>query len=88
MTSLPPSPVKKFPENSVEKQVYNLIESYAQYIPITNDRNRMSFCLVKYLLGEGDKPEILVRTQKIRLEGISQAELAKKLNTDLAEIKK
>jgi hypothetical protein len=88
MTSLTPSPVKQFPENSNEKKVYNFVDTLAEYLPIVNDRNRLSYCLLKYINGEGDKPEILVKTQKMKIEGISQADLAKKLNAGLNEIKK
>ena len=88
MTSLPPSPIKKFPENSIEKQVYNLIDTFTEYLPITNDRNRLSFCLVKYLEGQGDSPEILVKTQKMQIKGITGKELAGKIKAGLSEIKK
>lgn len=88
MTSLAPSPVKHFPESSIEKKVYNLIDTFAEFLPIPNDRNRLSFCLLKYLKGEGDKPEILVKTQKLKIEGISKKELAEKLSAGLVEIQK
>jgi hypothetical protein len=83
MTSLPPPKVKIFAENSKERLVYNIVEKYAENIPVPNDRNRMGFCLFKYVTGEGDKPEILVKTTKIRLIGISPKEMAAKLNEEL-----
>ncbi|MBA4320332.1 MAG: hypothetical protein C0412_18195, partial [Flavobacterium sp.] len=61
MSTSAPSPVRQFPENSIEKKVYSFVDTFAQYIPVPNDRNRLSFCLLKYLKGEGDKPEILVK---------------------------
>jgi len=87
MSTSAPSPVKQFPENSIEKKVYNFVDTFAQYIPVPNDRNRLSFCLLKYLKGEGDKPEILVKTQKMKVEGISLADLAAKINAGLKDIK-
>jgi len=88
MTTLTPSPVKEFPENSLEKQVYNFVDSLAEFLPIQNDRYRLGYCLFKYLNGEGDKPEILVVTQKLKLNGITKNELAAKLHEGLKNIQK
>lgn len=88
MTSLTPSPVKQFPENSLEKQIYNLVDSFEGFLPITNDRNRLSYCLFKYMTGEGDKPEILVKNQKMKITGISEKDLAVKIEEGLKNITK
>ena len=88
MSTLPPSATKIFPESSIEKQCYNIVDKFKEFIPVANDRNRLGFTLVKFLQGEGDSPEILVKTTKIKIEGISQKELAGKLNDELAGIKK
>ncbi|HMN48895.1 MAG TPA: hypothetical protein PKD67_07170 [Ignavibacteriaceae bacterium] len=87
MTTLPPPKVKKAPEDSLESKVYSMIENYKEYIPITNDRNRLAFCLVKYLSGEGDEPKITLKTAKINVEKISANDLAKKLDEELLKIK-
>jgi hypothetical protein len=87
MTSLPPPTVKKFSEDTPEKKVYNIVEKLTDYIPVPNDRNRLGYCLFKYITGEGDKPEILVRSTKIKIVGISKEELAKKLNEELGTAK-
>lgn len=87
MTTLPPPKVKKAPADSLESKVYSMIENYKEYIPIDNDRNRLSFCLVKFLSGEGDEPEITLKSAKINVEGISNKDLAKKLDEELAKIK-
>ena len=87
MTTLPPPKVKKSPEDSLESKVYAMIENYKQYIPIPADRNRLSYCLLKYLNGEGDAPIITLKTSKINFEGISREELAKKLDEELSKIK-
>ena len=87
MATQPPPAVKKFPEDSPEKKVYSIVEKYSENIPVPNDRNRLGFCLYKYVTGEGDKPEILVRSTKIKITGISKKELAQKLNEDLREVK-
>ena len=47
----------------------------------------MSYCLIKYLNGEGDAPKILLKTSKINYERISKEELAKKLDDELSKIK-
>lgn len=87
MTTLPPPKVKKAPEDSIESKVYSMVENYKEYIPITNDRNRLAFCLVKFLKGEGDEPRVTLKTAKINVEKISANDLAKKLDEELAKIK-
>lgn len=84
MTTLPPPAVKLFAENSLEKKVYNLVEKFSDNIPFANDRNRLGYCLFKYMKGEGDNPEILVNSTKIKITGITKEDLAKKLNEELA----
>lgn len=78
MTTLPPPKVRKFPEDSVESRVYALVESLDKYIEIPNDRNRLAYCLYKYLNNEGDEPKITLKNAKINFSGISFEELAKK----------
>ena len=87
MSTLPPPKVKKAPEDSLESKVYSMVETFKEYIPIPNDRNRLSYCLFKYLNGEGDAPIFLLKTSKINYEGISKEELAKKLDEELLKIK-
>jgi len=87
MSTLPPPKVKKAPEDSLESKVYSMVETFKEYIPIPNDRNRLSYCLFKYLNGKGDAPKILLKTSKINYEGISKEELAKKLDEELKKIK-
>ncbi len=86
MTTLPPPATNNFPEDSLEKKAYNIVEKYAEHIPIMNDRNRLGFNLFRYLSGEGDPPEISVKSSKIKLVGITEKELAEKLSADLKEL--
>lgn len=88
MTTLPPSATKPFPEDSVEKQVYNIVDKFKENIPVDNDRNRLGYCLYKYVMGEGDNPDILVKSTKIKIVGMSDKELAGKLNDELKNVKK
>ncbi|MFH1195597.1 MAG: hypothetical protein V1720_07770 [bacterium] len=88
MTSLPPPAVNEFPADSLERQVYNIVDKFIDNIPVTNDRYRLGFGLVKYLTGEGDAPEILVKSTKIKIAGITASELAKKLSEEINAIKK
>lgn len=87
MSTLPPSSVQKTPENSLEKKVYNIVENLKEFLPIANDRNRLGFNLYKYILGDGDEPEILILNAKVKIEGISEKELAQKIRTELDKIK-
>lgn len=88
MTTLPPPGTDQFPDDSVEKQVYNIVDGLKDYLPIMNDRNRLGFCLYKYMKGEGDSPEVIVKTNKLIVEGITPEELASKINTELDKLKK
>jgi hypothetical protein len=88
MTTLPPPGTDQFPDDSVEKQVYNIVDGLKDYLPIMNDRNRLGFCLYKYMKGEGDSPEVIVKTNKLIVEGITPDELALKISTEIDKIKK
>lgn len=79
--------VKKFPDDSVEKIVYNIVDKYSHNIPVPNDRSRLAYSLIQYLKGEGDAPLILVKSTKIAIEGISPEELASQLESDLKNVK-
>ena len=86
MSTLPPPATEKFPNSSIEKKCYDLVDMFKEFIPISNDRNRLGFNLVKFVQGEGDAPEILVKSTKIKLEGISHKDLAVKLSEELKSI--
>ncbi len=88
MSTLPPPFVKEFPADSLEKQVYSLVNSLAEFIPIDNDRNRLGYALFKYMIGEGDEPLITVKAAKVTLKGISAEDIAEKLAAGLAIIRK
>ena len=87
MGTLPPPKTKNFPDDSLEKKVYNLVEQFDEFIPIMNDRNRLGFSLYKYLKGEGDDPATLIQSTKIKIEGISKDELARKINSEIEKLK-
>jgi len=88
MTTLPPPVTKHFPEDSLEKKVYNIVDSFSQFIPVSNDRNRLGFSLFKYVKGEGDNPSVLLKSTKVKVVGISLEELAQKIAKKLELIKK
>ena len=87
MSTLPSPGTNKFPADSIEKKVYKIVEGLSEYIPITNDRNRLGFNLYKFVKGEGDEPEILVKTSKIKIVGIEPEKLAEKINSEIKKIK-
>ena len=87
MSTLPPPSVKKSSGDSLESKVYTIVESLKDYIPVMNDRNRLGFGLYKFMKGEGDKPEILVKTSKLNVTGITLDELAKKIDAELSKLK-
>lgn len=86
MTTLPPPKTIYFSSDTLEKKVYDIVESFKDYIPITNDRYRLAYCLFKYLKGEGDIPFLSVKNNKLKLNGISEVELANKLEAELRKI--
>lgn len=87
MTTLPPPNTKQFPENSLEKKIYSITESFAEFLPIANDRNRLGYNLFKYMTGEGDPPLTIVKNCKLTLKGLSESELATKIISELEKIK-
>jgi len=88
MTTLPPPNTKHFSGDSLEKKVYSITESLAEFLPVANDRNRLGYNLFKYMTGEGDPPLTIVKNCKLTLKGISETELARKIKTELESIKK
>ena len=88
MTTLPPPATKNFPEDSLEKKVYNIVDSFSEFLPIPNDRSRLGFSLFKYLKGEGDNPSITLKTAKVRIVGIQRDELAQRISKELDLIRK
>jgi hypothetical protein len=86
MSTLPPPNTRKFSDSTGEKKAYNLVEKFAEHLPIANDRNRLGYGLFKYLEGEGDPPDVLLKSSKLKIEGITIDELAKKLNAELENL--
>jgi hypothetical protein len=87
MTTLSAPLTKSYPDNSLEKKAYEIAERFKDHLPLMNDRNRLGFNLYRYLKGEGDSPEIIVRNAKFTLAGIKKEELASKLNDEIAKLK-
>jgi stress response protein YsnF len=88
MTTLPSAKTKEFPQSSIEKKVHNIVELFAEQLPIPNDRIRLAFGLYKFLSGEGDPPKVLVASSKLKIEGITTDDLAKKIDEQLKKITK
>ncbi|NOX19184.1 MAG: hypothetical protein GXO87_12995 [Chlorobi bacterium] len=82
-----PTPTKHFPAESLETRLYGLVEKYKEYVPRMNDRNRLGYNLYKFMTGEGDPPLVIVKNNKLVLQGITEEELAAKFEEDLKEIK-
>lgn len=86
MTTLTPPGTIEFPQSSLEKKVYNIVDNFKEYIPITNDKNRLGYCLFKFMKGEGDSPKVALRSAKIKVVGIQIDELASKIDAELKKI--
>lgn len=87
MSTKAASPVKTFPDSSLEKQVYSFVGSLKEFLTVENDRNRLSYGLLKYLSGDGDAPEVLVQSTKVEITNVTASELAKKLSEGISKIK-
>lgn len=88
MSTLPSPATKEFAATTIEKQVYTLVDSLQEFLPIMNDRNRLGYALYKFMTGEGDEPLITVKNAKLKIVGISEIELSKKIETGLKEVQK
>jgi len=85
MTTLPAAGFKPANKDSIESKLDIVVESLSEYIPIKNERVRLIFNLYKFLKGEGDGPETVISSAKIRFENISKDDLVKKINEKLKE---
>ncbi len=88
MSTLPPPAVNEFPAESIEKQVYGIVENLKEFLPIPNDRNRLGYNLYKFVTGEGDEPKIMLKNAKVKIVGIKYDDLVKKFEDALKEVKK
>jgi hypothetical protein len=75
MATLTPPEVQPANPASKEKQIYTLIESLSEFLPIANDRNRLAYCL----LTASDSILVTLKTNKLTVSGISEEDLAKKI---------
>jgi hypothetical protein len=87
MTTLASSKVEPADDSTIEKQIYSIVDRYKEFLPVDNDRYRLAYTLVKFINGEGDAPEIAVKTNKLTFNGITAKELAEKLTEDLQSVK-
>lgn len=78
--------IMHFPENSLEKKVYSLIDKYQQYLPVDSDRYRFSLGLFNYLSEKGDRPEVLIKSSKVNLVGISEKNFIEIINKEIENI--
>jgi hypothetical protein len=87
MTTLPGPKTVDFPENSLEKQVYSVAEDLKEYLPVPNDRNRLGYMLFKFFNKQGDGPEIIIKSGKFTIEGISRDNLISLLAEKIKSVK-
>lgn len=84
MSTLSAPAVKAADAQSEEKRIYTFIETFAQYIPVANDRNRLAYSFIQ---NEKRDPVLsTVKTNKLQIEGISEEELAQKIEAGLKTI--
>ncbi len=79
--------VEKHETDALEHKVYSFVETLSEYLPIANDRARLSYDLVKYLWGESDTVDVIVKKNKVKIVNITFEELVDKISKGLDEIK-
>jgi predicted transcriptional regulator YheO len=52
MTTKPPAEINYSDPEKLIKKIYNAIDELADFIPLPNDRNRVSFCINMYFNNE------------------------------------
>lgn len=87
MSTLASAPVQEFPDSSTEKKAYAIAESFAGYLPISNDRNRLGFQLFRHLTGAGETIPIAIKTAKLTLKGITEEQLIQKVTEAIQSIR-
>ncbi len=71
----------------LEVKVYSFVDSLSEFLPIENDRNRLSYDLLKSLRGEGDSIFITLKKNKLKITNISLEDLTEKIESGLAQLK-
>ncbi len=79
--------IDKNNSDSLEEKVYSFINTFSEFLPVENDRNRLSFDLLKSIRGEGDSVFTTIKKNKLHIEKISLEDLAHKVENGLKEIK-
>lgn len=64
MTTKAPAKVHETDSSDPLKKIYNMIEEFADVIPIPNDRNRVAFNIHKFYTGEAASIAEAVRASK------------------------
>lgn len=80
MTTKPPSPVKEFPPNSLEKIAYNSVSTIPTQEP--NDRNRLGYHVLQWLRTRKGTLENAIKVSGARMH-ISRDEALKIIADEL-----
>jgi hypothetical protein len=79
--------IDKNESDALEVKVYSFINTLSEFLPIENDRNRLSFDLLKSIRGEGDSFITTLKKNKLHIENISIEDLSKKIEDGLQGLK-
>ncbi|TRZ51157.1 hypothetical protein D4R99_04780 [bacterium] len=85
MTTKPPAEVKPADENSLIKKIYTIIDEFKEFIPVDNDRNRLSFTLNLFFSKEIDSVENAIIQAQPRSSTLMYTELTKKITERFKE---
>lgn len=85
MTTKPPAEVNLFDADADIKKLYSAIDELDEFIPVPNDRNRLSFCVNMYLNNETESVLNAIIQAQPRSTSLSFAELEKHVVKKLEE---
>lgn len=77
MTTKPPADVHLYNVETAIKKLYSAIDELEEFIPVPNDRNRLSFCLNMFLNNESDSILNSIIQAQPRSSSVSYNELEK-----------
>ena len=85
MTTKPPAEVKLNEDTDTVKILYTAVDGLQDFIPVHNDRNRLSFCVNLYLNNETETLKSAIEQASPRSCTINYSELEKKIDSILKE---
>lgn len=81
MSTLPGPATNQLRDSAIEKKAYTIAEQLSGYLAGANAANRLGYLVYLYFIGEGDEPEVFLRSGKFSLRDISRDEFLRQLKS-------